>query len=56
MIDRYFKHQENSNLPFTNMQMVWQGFGIMIDDIAAAFATLFIVLIAHIIGVQLGWA
>lgn len=56
MIDRHFKHQENSNLPITNMQMVWRGFGIMIDDIAAAFATVFIMLIAHVIGVQLGWA
>lgn len=54
-IDRHFKHQENSSSPSTHTQMIWRGFGIMIDDVAAAIATIFIIFIARMIGIHLGW-
>ena len=55
IIDRHFKHQENSSSPSTHTQMIWRGFGIMIDDVAAAIATIFIIFIARMIGIHLGW-
>jgi phosphatidylglycerophosphatase A len=41
MIDRHFKNLE-SNIEGTSsmLQIIWRGFGIMVDDLAAAFFTL----------------
>ena len=41
MIDRHFKNLD-SNLKETSsmLQIIWRGFGIMVDDLAAAFFTL----------------
>jgi phosphatidylglycerophosphatase A len=43
MIDRYFKNIENDHTPSSIFQILWGGFGIMVDDLAAAFFTLFII-------------
>jgi phosphatidylglycerophosphatase A len=42
MIDRYFKRAEGSNnaSPSNPTQILWHGFGIIADDLAAAFFTL----------------
>ncbi len=40
-IDRYFKKQEDDKAQSSFSQMLWRGFGIMIDDVAAAILTLF---------------
>jgi phosphatidylglycerophosphatase A len=41
MIDRYFKRMEGSDDSQTSLlQTLWRGFGIMVDDLAAAFFTL----------------
>jgi phosphatidylglycerophosphatase A len=41
MIDRYFKNLESNNdEPSSMLQIIWRGFGIMVDDLAAAFFTL----------------
>jgi phosphatidylglycerophosphatase A len=41
MIDRYFKKMEGSDDSQTSLlQTLWRGFGIMVDDLAAAFFTL----------------
>jgi len=43
MIDRYFKDQSNlSTQSSTYLQIIWRGFGIVIDDLAAAFCTLLV--------------
>ena len=42
MIDRHFKELENSNRPSNLGQILWRGFGIVLDDLAAAFFTLLI--------------
>ena len=44
IIDRYFKdvasdHSKRSSL----LQIIWRGFGIVIDDLAAAFCTLLVI-------------
>jgi phosphatidylglycerophosphatase A len=39
LIDRYFKQAGNDDAPSTPLQMFWRGFGIMVDDLAAAFFT-----------------
>jgi len=43
LIDRHFKNLEtlDSNTPSNSRQIWWRGFGIMIDDLAAALFTLF---------------
>lgn len=43
MIDRYFKNMEENNCsaPSNLRQILWRGFGIIADDLAAAFFTLF---------------
>jgi len=44
MIDRYFKNFESSdNEPSSILQILWRGFGIMVDDLAAAFCTLLLI-------------
>ena len=40
MIDRRFKNVEGNNQPSNLLQIIWRGFGIMVDDLAAAFFTL----------------
>lgn len=42
MIDRYFKLMEGNanNIPSNLGQILWRGFGIIADDLAAAFFTL----------------
>jgi phosphatidylglycerophosphatase A len=42
MIDRYFKQAEDNNasLPSSPRKILWRGFGIIADDLAAAFFTL----------------
>jgi len=41
MIDRHFKNLEgNSEESSSMLQIIWRGFGIMVDDLAAAFFTL----------------
>jgi phosphatidylglycerophosphatase A len=43
MIDRYFKDQSSvSTQRSTYLQIIWRGFGIVIDDLAAAFCTLLV--------------
>ena len=43
MIDRYFKNESSvSTQHSTYLQIVWRGFGIVIDDLAAAFCTLLV--------------
>jgi len=43
MIDRHFKNIETDPAPSTIFQILWRGFGIMVDDLAAAFFTLLII-------------
>ena len=41
MIDRHFKTMErNDHDSSSTFQIIWRGFGIMVDDLAAAFFTL----------------
>ena len=41
VIDRHFKNADiNNEQPSTFLQVIWRGFGIVIDDLAAAFCTL----------------
>ena len=41
MIDRHFKNNAgDSNERSTYFQIIWRGFGIVVDDLAAAFCTL----------------
>jgi len=41
MIDRHFKNtSSNSTQRSTLLQIIWRGFGIVVDDLAAAFCTL----------------
>jgi phosphatidylglycerophosphatase A len=43
IIDRHFKNLESiANTPSSIPQIIWRGFGIMVDDFAAAFFTLLI--------------
>jgi len=44
MIDRYFKDQSSrSTQHSTYLQIIWRGFGIVVDDLAAAFCTLLVI-------------
>ena len=52
-IDRYFKNKENMNTPSTQLQIWWRGFGIMIDDLAAALSTLLVIALIQIIAMHL---
>ena len=54
-IDRHFKHLENSDAPSTKMQLLWRGFGIMVDDLAAALATLLFIALIQVFALQIGW-
>ena len=49
MIDRHFKHLENSNnsSPSSVGLILWRGFGIIADDLAAAFFTLLTITLLH---------
>jgi phosphatidylglycerophosphatase A len=41
VIDRHFKNADiNNEQPSTFLKVIWRGFGIVIDDLAAAFCTL----------------
>jgi len=40
MIDQHFKNLEGDSQPSNLLQIIWRGFGIMVDDLAAAFFTL----------------
>jgi phosphatidylglycerophosphatase A len=40
IIDRHFKNLKEDDQPSGLLQIIWRGFGIMIDDLAAAFFTL----------------
>jgi len=41
VIDRHFKNTESGNTQrSTYLQIMWRGFGIVVDDLAAAFCTL----------------
>lgn len=43
MIDRHFKNTtSDNNQRSTYLQIIWRGFGIMVDDLAAAFCTLLV--------------
>ena len=50
MIDRHFKHLEggDSSSPSSVGLILWRGFGIIADDLAAAFFTLFTIALLHI--------
>jgi len=44
MIDRHFKKMEgNDHTPSSILQTIWRGFGIMVDDLAAALFTLLVI-------------
>ena len=48
-IDRHFKNLEEDNqAPSSIFQIVWRGFGIMVDDLAAAFFTLLVMALIQI--------
>jgi phosphatidylglycerophosphatase A len=55
MIDRHFKKQEGADNPSSLTQILWRGFGIVVDDVAAAFFTLLLIAIAQVLMQQLGW-
>lgn len=50
IIDRHFKHLEsdNNSSPSSLKQIVWSGFGIIADDLAAAICTLLTIALLHI--------
>ena len=49
MIDRHFKNNESkSNAVSSIPQILWRGFGIMVDDLAAAFFTLLIIALVQV--------
>ena len=43
MIDRHFKSIDDDHNSSSILQILWRGFGIMVDDLAAAFFTLLII-------------
>ena len=50
LIDRYFKNLEGDDQsPSTIFQIIWRGFGIMIDDLAAAFFTLLVLALMQLL-------
>jgi phosphatidylglycerophosphatase A len=49
-IDRHFKKLESdTNTPSTILQIIWRGFGIMVDDLVAAFFTLFVIALVQVL-------
>ena len=50
MIDRHFKYLESDNdsSPSSRKQIMWRGFGIIADDLAAAIFTLITIALLHI--------
>jgi phosphatidylglycerophosphatase A len=50
MIDRHFKHLEDgdNSSPSGFGLILWRGFGIIADDLAAAFFTLLTIMLLHI--------
>jgi phosphatidylglycerophosphatase A len=54
MIDRHFKTLEGSNSPSNTAQILWRGFGIMVDDLAAAFFTLLVIAFVQLISTKMG--
>ena len=54
LIDHHFKHlKENNNQAHSNIkQTLWRGFGIIADDLAAAFLT-YLVIVAVQVAIQL---
>jgi phosphatidylglycerophosphatase A len=53
IIDRHFKKKENLDVSSTQWQIWWRGFGIMIDDLAAALSTLLVIALIQIIALYL---
>ena len=53
MIDRYFKNTSNPDIASSLPKIIWQGFGIMIDDLAAAFFTLLVIALVQVLTHQL---
>jgi phosphatidylglycerophosphatase A len=51
MIDRHFKYLESGNdsSPSSRKQIMWRGFGIIADDLAAAIFTLITIALLHIV-------
>ena len=54
LIDHHFKHLEENNnqAPSNRKQTLWRGFGIIADDLAAAFLT-YLVIVAVQVAIQL---
>ena len=54
LIDQHFKHLEENNnqAPSNRKQTLWRGFGIIADDLAAAFLT-YLVIVAVQVAIQL---
>ena len=50
LIDHHFKHLEgNTNsAPSSALQILWRGFGIIADDLAAAFLTYLVIVAVHV--------
>ncbi len=42
MIDQHFKNLASDQQPSNLLQIIWRGFGIVVDDLAAAFFTLLV--------------
>jgi phosphatidylglycerophosphatase A len=55
MIDRHFKNIDSTQSPSTLLQILWRGFGIVVDDLAAAFCTLLIFALIQALTQQFGW-
>lgn len=51
MIDRHFKHLEDggSQAPSSTRQILWRGFGIIADDLAAAFFALLVITLGQLL-------
>jgi len=50
MIDRHFKNLEEGNQAHSSLfEIIWRGFGIMVDDLAAAFFTLLVMALIQIL-------
>ncbi|MBU3610152.1 phosphatidylglycerophosphatase A [Polynucleobacter wuianus] len=56
MIDRHFKNAEGSEAPSNSLQILWRGFGIMVDDLAAAIFTLIVIAVTLVSITHMGWA
>ena len=56
MIDRRFKEIQNQDAPSNFGQILWRGFGIMVDDLAAAFFTLLVIALLQVCLQQIGWS